>query len=193
MHYATADNRIGSASELPNGALEVSRERYKELMDAKISGERVTVVDGEAVTYTSPVYAPNGTERQHRRLGEPLITEAPPAELHVPRWEDGEWVEAETDEQREAREAEEKQAEREHLDAMTASRFQAKAALDDAGLLDQVEDYMAGDDVPRRVKLAWQEASFRRGSRMVNDIGAELGLSESEIDALFQAAQHIEA
>ena len=85
------------------------------------------------------------------------------------------------------------QAERARLDAMTASRFQAKAALDDAGLLDQVEDYMAGDDVPRRVKLAWQEASFRRGSKMVNDIGAELDLSESEIDDLFQAAQQIEA
>ena len=84
-------------------------------------------------------------------------------------------------------------AERERLDAMTASRFQAKAALDDAGLLDQVEAYMAGDDVPRRVKLAWQEASFRRGSRMINDIGAELGLSETEIDELFKAAQQIEA
>ena len=81
----------------------------------------------------------------------------------------------------------------ERLDAMTAPRFQAKAALDDAGLPDQVESYMAGEDVPRRVKLAWEEASFRRGSNMVDDIGAELGLSESEIDALFQEAQQIEA
>ena len=90
-------------------------------------------------------------------------------------------------------------AERERLDAMTATRFQAKAALDDVQadenttLLDKVEDYMAGDDVPRRVKLAWQEASFRRGSNMVNDIGAELGLSESEIDELFKAAREIDA
>ena len=90
----------------------------------------------------------------------------------------------------EQREAE---AERERLDAMTASRFQAKAALDDAGLLDQVEDYMAGDDVPRRVKLAWQEASFRRGSNMVNQIGAEFGLSEADMDNLFLAAQEIDA
>jgi len=85
------------------------------------------------------------------------------------------------------------QNERARLDAMTASRFQAKAAMDDAGLLDQVESYMAGDDVPRRVKLAWQEASFRRGSNMVNQIGTELGLSESEIDNLFLAAQQIDA
>ena len=85
------------------------------------------------------------------------------------------------------------QAERARLDAMTATRFQAKAALDDAGLLDQVEAYMQGDDVPRRVKLAWQEASFRRGSKMVADIGAELGLTEEQIDGLFLAAQEIES
>ena len=90
-------------------------------------------------------------------------------------------------EQREA------QAERERLDAITVSRFQAKAALDDAGLLDQVEDYMAGDDVPRRVRLAWQEASFRRGSKMVNDIAGEFGLSEEELDELFLAAKEIDA
>ena len=84
------------------------------------------------------------------------------------------------------------QAERERLDNMTATRFQAKAALDDAGLLDQVEDYMSSDDVPRRVKLAWQEASFRRGSKMVNDIGTELGLSEEDMDNLFKAARDIQ-
>lgn len=85
------------------------------------------------------------------------------------------------------------QAERARLDAMTATRFQAKAALDDAGLLDQVEDYMAGEEVPRRVKLAWQEASFRRGSNMVNQIGSELGLSDADMDNLFLAAQQIDA
>ena len=85
------------------------------------------------------------------------------------------------------------QAERERLDAITVSRFQAKAALDDAGLLDQVEAYIQGDDVPRRVKLAWQEAGFRRGSKMIADIGAELGLTEEQIDGLFLAAQEIDA
>ena len=116
-----------------------------------------------------------------------------PTGLVVPEWTGSEWVEGETDDQREAREAEEAQAERERLDAMTATRFQAKAALDDAGLLDQVEAYMSGDDVPKRVKLAWQEASFRRGSNMVNQIGAELGLSEADMDNLFLAAQQIDA
>ena len=84
-------------------------------------------------------------------------------------------------------------AERARLDAITVSRFQAKAALDDAGLLDDIETYMASDEVPRRVKLAWQEAQFKRGSRMVNDLAGEFDLSEEKLDELFLAAKEIEA
>ena len=111
------------------------------------------------------------------------VTSESPSPYHVPGVEGGEHTGWEED----------ADAKREAMDAMTATRFQAKAALDDAGLLDQVEAYMQGDDVPRRVKLAWQEASFRRGSKMVADIGAELGLTEEQIDGLFIAAQEIEA
>ena len=84
-------------------------------------------------------------------------------------------------------------AERARLDAITVSRFQAKAALDDAGLLDSIEDYMASDDVPRRVRLAWQEAQFKRGSRMVNDLAGEFDMSEEKLDDLFLSAREIEA
>ena len=111
------------------------------------------------------------------------VTSESPSPYHVPVVEGGEHTGWEED----------ADAKREAMDAMTATRFQAKAALDDAGLLDQVEAYMQGDDVPRRVKLAWQEASFRRGSKMVADIGAELGLTEEQIDGLFLAAQEIDA
>ena len=193
MHYATTDNRIGSASELPDDAVEISREQYKELMAAKAGGDRITVVGDEIVTYAPPVYSPDGTKRNDRDPDEPLITEAPPEGLHVPQWDGAKWIEGETDDQKQTREQAEADAERERLDAMTATRFQAKAAMDDAGLLDQVEAYMSSEDVPRRVKLAWQEASFKRGSNMVNQIGTELGLSESEIDNLFLAAQQIDA
>ena len=84
-------------------------------------------------------------------------------------------------------------AERQRLDAITVSRFQTKAALDDAGLLDDIETYMASDEVPRRVKLAWQEAQFKRGSRMVNDLAGEFGLSEQQLDELFLSAKEMEA
>ena len=193
MTYYAKHNGVGTADELPEGAIEITAQRYKELLALQVSGLRVTVIDGEAVDYAPPVYRPDGTEAKEYTPGDPLITEAPPADLHVPEWQDGAWVEGETAEQKKAREDAEAEAERERLDAMTATRFQAKAAMDDAGLLDQVEAYMSGEDVPRRVKLAWQEASFRRGSKMVNDIGSELGLSEEEMDDLFKAAREIEA
>ena len=83
------------------------------------------------------------------------------------------------------------QVERERLDAMTVSRFQAKAALLGAGLLEDVQAYIDGSADPI-VKLAWQEAGFRRGSKMINDIGSELGLSEAEMDALFEQARGID-
>ena len=192
MHYAK-HNGVGTANELPEGAIEITEQRYKELLALQASGLRVTVIDGEAVDYSPPVYRPDGTKANEYTPGDPLITEAPPTDLHVPEWQNGAWVEGETAEQKQAREEEEAQAERERLDTMTATRFQAKAAMDDAGLLDQVEAYMAGEDVPRRVKLAWQEASFRRGSNMVNQIGSELGLSQEDMDNLFIAAQEIDA
>ena len=85
------------------------------------------------------------------------------------------------------------EAERARLDAITVSRFQAKTALDDAGLLDDIEAYMSSDDVPRRVRLAWQEAQFKRGSKMINDLAGEFDLSEEKLDELFLAAKEIEA
>ena len=192
MHYAK-HNGVGTAGHLPEGAIEITEQRYKELLGRQASGLRVTVIDGEAVDYSPPVYRPDGTEEKEYTPGDPLITDAPPEDLHVPEWQNGAWVEGETAEQKQAREEAEAQAERERLDNTRVTRFQAKAALDDAGLLDQVEAYMAGEDVPRRVKLAWQEASFRRGSNMVNQIGGELGLSEADMDQLFLAAQEIDA
>ena len=193
MAYYAKHNGVGTANELPADAKPISEEQYLDALTKQASGERVTVIGDEVVYYKPPVYRTDGSKASEYTPGDPLITEAPPEELHVPEWQNGEWVEAETAEQREAREEAEAQAERERLDAMTATRFQAKAAMDDAGLLDQVEEYMAGEDVPRRVKLAWQEASFRRGSNMVNQIGAELGLSEADMDNLFLAAKEIEA
>ena len=189
MHYAK-HNGVGTANEVPEGAIEITAQRYNELLALQASGLLVTVIDGEAVDYDPPVYRPDGTEAKEYTPGDPLITEAPPEELHVPEWQNGEWVEGETAEQREAREEAEAQAERERLDAITVTRFQAKAALLQAGLLDQVQSYIDGSADPI-VKLAWEEAGFRRGSNMMNQIGGELGLSEAQMDELFLTAQEI--
>ena len=77
------------------------------------------------------------------------------------------------------------------------SRFQAKAALLQMGLLDQVENLMAGMDPMTR--LAWTEAvEFRRSSPLLNSLAPYLTwpdgtpLTEPDLDDLFNLAQTIE-
>lgn len=77
------------------------------------------------------------------------------------------------------------------------SRFQAKAALLQMGLLDQVENLMAGMDPMTR--LAWTEAvEFRRSSPLLNSLAPYLTwpdgttLAETDLDDLFNLAQTIE-
>ena len=73
----------------------------------------------------------------------------------------------------------------------TISRFQARAVLLNAGLLTQVEQVVANaDDMTR---LAWAEAvEWKRSSPTINSLGAQLGLSDAQMDALFAAAAQIE-
>jgi hypothetical protein len=77
------------------------------------------------------------------------------------------------------------------------SRFQAKAALLQMGLLDQVENLMVGMDPMTR--LAWTEAvEFRRSSPLLNSLAPYLtwpygeALAEADLDDLFNLAQTIE-
>lgn len=86
-----------------------------------------------------------------------------------------------------------------HMEIATASpvpasvsRFQARAALMQAGKLDAANAAVAkADDL---TKLAWDDAQvFYRASPTVNALGAALGLSAEDLDALFIAAAQIEA
>lgn len=72
------------------------------------------------------------------------------------------------------------------------SRFQAKAALLQAGLLDDVEQAVAGSDA--LTQLAWAEAQeLRRESPMVTAIAGALELTDEEVDDLFRQAAEITA
>jgi hypothetical protein len=76
----------------------------------------------------------------------------------------------------------------------SVTAFQAKAALLQADLLDEVEALMADVDTPRIVKLAWSEAlTFERQSPTVLTLATALGLSSAELDELFVAASEITA
>lgn len=76
----------------------------------------------------------------------------------------------------------------------SVSRFKARAALLNAGLLDQVETLMSAADTPALAKLAWTDATeFERASPTVATMGAALGLDDAALDALFIAAAKITA
>lgn len=75
---------------------------------------------------------------------------------------------------------------------MVVSRFQAKAALMQAGLLDAVEAAVANGDA--LTQLAWAEAmEMRRNSPMIATLADDLDLTPEQVDDLFRAARAIEA
>ncbi len=71
------------------------------------------------------------------------------------------------------------------------SGFQAKAALAQAGLLDDIETYMATEaDVLTR--LRWQEApTFRRNNTALMQIAVDIGITEEQLDQLFEIGKQI--
>ncbi|PWE32788.1 hypothetical protein DDZ14_08560 [Maritimibacter sp. 55A14] len=75
---------------------------------------------------------------------------------------------------------------------MIVSKFQAKVALLQAGLLSQVETAIQSADAV--TQLAWAEANeFHRDSPAIAALSAAIGLSETEVDDLFRAAAVIAA
>jgi len=72
------------------------------------------------------------------------------------------------------------------------SRFQAMAALYNAGLLDEAVEVVT--QAGGLIKIAWDNAiEFRRNSPTILDLALALGLDEEELDALFIVAAEIEA
>lgn len=74
----------------------------------------------------------------------------------------------------------------------TITRFQARAALLAAGLLDQVEAAVAASDA--QVQLAWAESiEFPRLSPTIAALAAVMGLTDEQLDELFGAALEMSA
>lgn len=75
---------------------------------------------------------------------------------------------------------------------MIVSPFQAKTALDLAGLLPQVETTIAAADT--LTQRAWSEAiEFKRNSPTIVLLASALGLTDTQVDDLFRTAAGIEA
>jgi hypothetical protein len=75
----------------------------------------------------------------------------------------------------------------------SVTRFQARAALLSAGLLETVEAAIAGSG-DALLKLAWADAlTFERASPTIAAMSASLGLTGAQVDDLFRAASVISA
>jgi hypothetical protein len=74
------------------------------------------------------------------------------------------------------------------------SRFQARAALVQAGHFDAIDAYMATLGRTNIQRMAWDEAAdFDRTSTTLVAMAQLLGLSDAQVDALFVVATQIEA
>lgn len=73
------------------------------------------------------------------------------------------------------------------------TRFQARAALYQAGLLEQVESIVTQPETDMMMKLAWQDAlSFKRNSQFVLEMAKTLNMTDEQLDNLFITAGSIE-
>ena len=74
------------------------------------------------------------------------------------------------------------------------SRFQARVTLYNFGLLEAVNKMMSDPATPFIAKEAWESAQvFKRNSPTVITLGAELKLTEEQIDEVFKAALEVQA
>lgn len=72
-------------------------------------------------------------------------------------------------------------------ESATLTRLQFKAILLDLGKLDEVEALIAASDDLTRLK--WVEASqFDRAEPLIDTLGAQIGLTPEDIDALYRGA-----
>ena len=72
--------------------------------------------------------------------------------------------------------------------------FQGKAALFQAGLLDDVESLISDASTDTITKLAWANAlEWKRLSPMIVSLATALSLTDEQVDTLFKEASSVEA
>ena len=152
----------GQISKRPiEGGVEISDEKYNEARSHALSGGLIKTHNGAVVLTSKP--------EQKEGHKDPV-------------WQDGGWHHEPLPDKT--------QDEKERHENMVVTRFQAKVALHDANLLDQVESYIAQTDNVR-LKFAWQEAGFKRNSALITAVAGELGLSDDQVDGLFEYATNV--
>ena len=78
--------------------------------------------------------------------------------------------------------------------SLSCTPFQGRMALINAGLMTQVEGIMNNPSTPQETKVAWEYAiQWTRMSPMIISLGGTLGMTDEQIDELFEQAQSISA
>lgn len=79
-------------------------------------------------------------------------------------------------------------------EGMVVSRFQARAVLRQMGLREQVDALVDDPETDPLVVDAWNDAQeFRRTSPTIAMFAGELGLTDEQVDEMFEQAAQIEA
>ena len=70
--------------------------------------------------------------------------------------------------------------------------YQARVALLRAGKLGPINQFMNDPQTPEEAKLAWEYAiAIQRNSAFIAALGPALGMTEAEIDTLFDVAETV--
>jgi hypothetical protein len=76
----------------------------------------------------------------------------------------------------------------------TVTNFQARAALLNAGLFEQVNEALMSLPISSTERQAWEYANeLTRNGALVNSVAEALGLTSAQLDDLFRQASRIEA
>lgn len=76
---------------------------------------------------------------------------------------------------------------------LTVTAYQAKVALDDAGLYGFFENLINHPDTPMKIKLAWQaNLDIRRDNPLLAFVVESSELTEEQVDSLFAAARLVD-
>lgn len=180
MPYAANDKISKSRIE---GGIEITDKQYKQALNgmyygllARIENDVMKLVDPpkERGTYWLPPAKQYKTQPGEEPPAD-AVTVPPPDDFHI--IEDGQWVYSQ-------------QRERE---AMVLTRYQARAALHDAGLLDDVAALMEDVDTPAEITLMWEHKErIRRTHSATIQMATALGWTDEQLDDLFRAGMQID-
>ena len=75
---------------------------------------------------------------------------------------------------------------------MVCSNYQARVVLYQVGMIDTIEQIMNSSGVDPLAKYAWEYATeFKRDSPFVLSIGSGIGLTDNQLDQLFEQARSV--